>query len=176
MDGTDLEIVQILANNASASAESISVQLKKKSIVLTSRAIRKRIKILENKGLIKKYITIFDDSISGTSYKRLVLVKFKNTVNFLQRVEAYKQYIANSPFCTLALRVRGDFDWVHYKCFPTKELADREEDMFRTIFGDIINEHRSYDIEIEKNRFNNIIQETDVKSFLKQISKDITIS
>ena len=176
MDETDLNIVKILANNASASADSISVQLKKKNITLTSRAIRKRIKILENKGLIKKYITIFDDSISGASYKRLVLVKFKNTVNFLQRIEAYKQYISDSPFCTFALRVRGDFDWVHYKCFPTKELADREEDLFRTVFGDIIDEHGSYDVEIEKNRLNDIIQETDIKSFLKQVSNDITIS
>jgi hypothetical protein len=31
MDGVDLKIVQILANNASASAESISVQLKKRT-------------------------------------------------------------------------------------------------------------------------------------------------
>ena len=176
MDGTDLKIVQVLANNASASAESISVLLKEKSISLTSRAIRKRIKVLENKGLIKKYITIFDESISGTSHKRLVLIKFKNTTNFLQRVEAYKQYISDSPFCTFALRIRGDFDWAHYKCFPTKELADREEDLFRSIFGDIINEHRAYDVEIEKDRFNNIIQDTDVKSFLKHVSKDITIS
>ncbi|MEK6946284.1 MAG: winged-helix domain-containing protein [Nanoarchaeota archaeon] len=176
MDETDLKIVQILASNATASAESISGQLKKKNISLTSRAIRKRITILENKGLIKKYITIFDESISGASYKRLVLVKFKNTTNFLQRVDAYKQYISDSPFCTFALRIRGDFDWLHYKCFPTKELADREEDLFRTVFGDIIDEHGSYDVEIEKNRLNDIIQETDIKSFLKQVSNDITIS
>jgi DNA-binding Lrp family transcriptional regulator len=176
VDKTDLKIAQILANNASASAEFISVQLKTKHISLTSRAIRKRIKILENKGVIKKYITIFDENISGTTYKRLVLVKFRNTTNFLQRVEAYKQYISDSPFCTFALRIRGDFDWIHYKCFPTKELADREEDLFRSIFGDIINEHGSYDVEIEKNMFNNIIQEENVKSFLKQISKDIIIS
>lgn len=176
MDKIDLKIVQILSNNASISAESISKLLEKEKITLTPRAIRKRIKTLEDKNLIKKYTTVFDDSVSGATYKRLVLVKFKNTVNFLQRIEAYKQYINESPFCTFALRVRGDFDWLHYKCFPTKMLADQEDDLFRSIFGDIINEHKTYDVEISKSTFNNVIQESDVTSFLRDISKDITIS
>ena len=175
LDQTDSEILQLLSNDATLSAPFISAKLKKKKISLTSRAIRKRITTLEKNNIIKKFVPILDDDASGKKIKRVILVQFQHSNNFLRRLEEYKQYLNDAPQCTFAIRVRGDFDWIHYKCFPNKEIADLEDDVFRQSFGDIIKNYHSYDAEIMKDNFNGMVDSDEVQKHLLKYADNTMI-
>lgn len=166
MDRTDSEILKLLINDSSISAPMIAKKLKRKKISLTPRAIRKHIISLQKSKVISKFTAILDDESSGRQVKRIILVQFQHTSNFLKRLEEYKQYLMSAPHCTFAVRVRGDLDWIHYKCFPSKEMADFEDDIFRQTFSDIIKNYHSYDAEVMKSNFNGLVTENDVKNHL----------
>lgn len=125
--------------------------------------------------MITKFVPILDDSASGKKIKRIILVQFQHSNNFLKRLEEYKQYLADAPMCTFAVKVRGDLDWIHYKCFPNKEIADFEDDVFRQSFGDIIKNYHSYDAEIMKDNFNGIVDNNEVRKHLLKYSDDTIV-
>ena len=175
LDKTDSEILRLLSNDATISAPFISAKLKKKKIILTPRAIRKRIIALEKSNVIIKFVPVLDDNVSGKKVKRVILVQFQHSNNFLKRLEEYKQYLEDAPQCTFAVRVRGDLDWIHYKCFPNKEIADFEDDVFRQSFGDIIKNYHSYDAEIMKNNFNGMIDTDAIQKHLLKYADSTTI-
>jgi DNA-binding Lrp family transcriptional regulator len=175
LDRTDSEILRLLSNNAKISAPFISAKLKKKKISLTPRAIRKRIIALEKNNIITKFVPVLDDNVSGKKVKRIILVQFQHSNNFLKRLEEYKQYLEDAPQCIFAIRVRGDLDWIHYKCFPNKELADFEDDVFRQSFGDIIKNYHSYDAEIMKDNFNVMVDGDEIQKHLLKYSNNTTI-
>lgn len=175
LDRTDSEILQLLSNDAKISAPFISSKLKKKKIALTPRAIRKRITALEKNNMIIKFVPVLNDEASGKKVKRVILVQFQHSNNFLKRLEEYKQYLEDAPQCTFAIRVRGDLDWIHYKCFPNKEIADFEDDVFRQSFGDIIKNYHSYDAEIMKDNFNGIVDNDEIRKHLLKYSDNTTI-
>lgn len=174
LDSTDLALLRILASDSTLTAAKIAKMLKAQKIQMTERGIRKRIASLEKHGIIKSRTIVVDDGVAGKNILRIILVKFKNTQDFVQRLEKYKQYIADSPYCTFAVRIRGDLDWLHYKCFPTKELADAEDDLFRSVFGDIMQEYRSYDAEIIKNDFGQILDADFIRQYLEKINHHVT--
>lgn len=169
LDDTDTALLRLLLNNAAMPAAEISKMLSKQGIVMTERGTRKRIIALEKSGIIKSHTVVIDDSFAGRNINRLILVKFKNTKDFVSRLEKYKKYIHDSPYCTFAMRIRGDLDWIHYKSFPTKSIADREDDVFRELFGDIMQEYRSYDAEVIKQNFFQMLNEDSVSSYLSKI-------
>ena len=175
LDKVDSEILRLLSNNATLSASYISAKLKKKKISLTPRAIRKRITALEKNKVIIKFVPLIDDNATGKIIKRMILVQFKHSDNFLKRLEEYKQYLNDAPQCTFAVRVRGDLDWIHYKCFPNKEIADFEDDVFRQTFGDIINNYHSYDAEIMKENFNGMLNNNEIQQHLLKYSDNTMI-
>jgi len=168
LDNTDSTIIKVLIQNSALPARQISEFLKKSKIYITERAVRKRISGLLKDGVIKNHTIIVDDSASGKNINRLILVKFRNALNFLKRLEEYKKYVSEAPYCIFAMRVRGEFDWMHFKCFPTKELADMEDDIFRAYFGDIMEEYRAYDAEKIKTEFNTIIDPIDVQNYIQR--------
>lgn len=174
LDSTDVALLKILSADSMLTASEISKKLKAQKIQMTERGIRKRITTLQKHGIIKSHTILIDDSFAGRTIRRIILVKFKNTQNFVQRLEKYKQYLEESPYCTFAVRIRGDLDWLHYKCFPTKELADHEDDIFRSIFGDIMQEYRSYDAEIMKSDFSQILEEDTVQRYIEKYMNNIT--
>lgn len=175
LDNVDLEILRLLSNDATLSAPNISTILKKKKISLTPRAIRKRITSLEKNKVISKFVPLIEDNASGKKIKRVILVQFQNCSDFLKRLEDYKQYLHDAPQCTFAIRVRGDLDWIHYKCFPNKEIADFEEDVFRQTFSDILKEYRSYDAEIMKDNFNGIVDNNEIQKHLLKYANNTMI-
>ena len=166
MDSIDSEILKILVDDGLMSAPNISKMLKEKKISLTSRAVRKRIIALQKNKIVSSFTPIINDEASGKAVKRMVLVQFQHTPNFLKRLEEYIQYLDESPQCTFAVKVRGDLDWIHYKCFPNKEIADFEDDVFRQTFGDILKDYHSYDAEVIKNNFNSFVDESEIKDHL----------
>ncbi|MBI5377535.1 MAG: hypothetical protein HZA82_02825 [Thaumarchaeota archaeon] len=170
LDSTDIALLQVLLHNASMPAAEISKKLSKQGIDITERGTRKRIIALEKYGIIKSHTILIDDSFAGRNVNRIILVKFKNTKDFVHRLEKYKKYLNASPYCTFAIRIRGDLDWLHYKSFPTKHIADREDDVFRELFGDVMQEYRSYDAEVIKQNFFNLLDEDSVSSYLNKIN------
>lgn len=167
LDDVDCVILGELLKDANVPAKKIVSELKQRRIEMTERGVRKRIKRLRDFGIIKGNTIIIDDNQGGKNVARMVLVKFRNTKDLLTRMEDYKKYLKESPFCIFACRIRGDLDWLHLKCFPTKELADMEDDLFRTTFGDIMKEYRSYDAEMVKSNFNSILTAEIVKRYLE---------
>ena len=172
VDGTDRAILTILIKNALLPASEISQMLGRKKIIMTERGIRKRIRSMQNHGIIKGSTILINDQISGKEIKRFVLVKFKNIPNFRKRIEDYNDYVLKSPYCIFAIKLRTDFDWMHYKCFPNMELAEEEDVIFRAHFGDLINEYRSYDAVEVKNEFNTFLELEIIEKFFQKYSID----
>jgi Lrp/AsnC family leucine-responsive transcriptional regulator len=42
-------------------------------------------------------------------------------------------------------RTRGGYDWITCQAFLSEEMADEESDIFRNLFGDIIQTYEVYD-------------------------------
>lgn len=168
MDSTDGAILQLLTKNALLPASEISKKLKEKKIMMTERGIRKRIKSMYSRGIITGSTVIINDNFSGKIIKRFMLVKFKNIPNLKQRIKDYNEYVLKSPYCICAIKLRSDFDWMHFRCFPTLEMADEEEAVFRANFGDLIEEFHSYDATVIKNEFNSFLEPKAIEKFLKE--------
>lgn len=157
------------------SSQYISVKLKKKKMLLTARAVRKRITSLEKNNVIIKFVPIINDNSNGKEIKRIALIQFNYNANFLNRLEEYKQYIIDAPHCTFALRVKGDLDWINYKCFPNEEIADFEDDVFRQSFADILKNYHSYDVDIVKDGFNGIVDNNEIQKHLLKYADNTMI-
>lgn len=170
VDSTDSSILKILTKNGILPASEISKLLRRKKTIMTERGVRKRIKSMENHGIIKGSTILIDDDVSGKVIRRIVLVKFRNIPNFKKRIEEYNDHVLKAPYCIFAIKLRTDFDWMHYKCFPNMELAEEEDIMFRSSFGDLINEYRSYDATVVKNDFNTFLDAKEVEEYLQKIS------
>ena len=52
-----------------------------------------------------------------------------------------KDYLADAPFCDFSARSNGSFDWIELKFFNNVEQANAEADLYRTWFGDIIEDN-----------------------------------
>jgi Lrp/AsnC family leucine-responsive transcriptional regulator len=53
--------------------------------------------------------------------------------------------LADAPFVLFSGRTRGGYDWISVQSFLTEEMADEESDIFRNLFGDIIQSYEVYD-------------------------------
>ena len=169
LDGTDLAVLNLLANDATTSASEMAKKLRCIQINMSERGIRKRIKSLQKHGIIKGFTVVLDDDASGKLVRRFILVKFRNIKNFRKRLEDYTNYVIKSPYCIFAVRLRAEYDWFHFKCFPTKKLADLEDDVLRAQFGDIMEQYRNYDAEVIKSSFNTIVDSDSVLKYIQKI-------
>ena len=81
-----------------------------------------------------------------------------------------KKYLTESPFCDFSARTNGDIDWIELKFFNNHEQAKNEEDLYRAWFGDIIENYKSYDLDIQKWGWQ-IFDEGTFDSFIQQMVK-----
>ena len=56
-----------------------------------------------------------------------------------------KKYLAGAPFVLYSGRTRGGYDLICIQAFPSEEMADEESDIYRNLFGDIIQSYEVYD-------------------------------
>jgi len=150
MDELDREILNLLIVNGRISARKIVKILDDKGIKMSKRGIGKRMARLEREKVILGYTTIVDPRKINLSVCRLITVKFTSPRDFLQRVEEMQKYLAEAPFCDFSARTNGDIDWIELKFFNNVEQAQKEEDLYRAWFGDIIENYKSYDLDIQK--------------------------
>jgi Lrp/AsnC family leucine-responsive transcriptional regulator len=76
---------------------------------------------------------------------RVVLVTFRTSQHLPRRLEVLKKYLADAPFVLYSGRTRGGYDWICIQAFPSEEMADEESDIYRNLFGDIIQSYEVYD-------------------------------
>jgi len=150
IDLLDREILNILILNGRSSARTIVKKLANKDIKISERGVGKRIARLERNKIILGYTAMLDMEKVNMSVPRLVTVKLSSPKNFVQRLDDMKKYLSDAPFCDFSARSVGDIDWIELKLFNSVTQANREEDMYRTWFGDIIEDYRSYDLDVYK--------------------------
>ena len=168
IDAIDRQILNLLIANARDSTRTISRKLADMGTTMSERGIAKRIARLERLKIIHGYTATVDLNEVNMSILRLITVKFTSPKDFVTRVEDMKEYLTNAPYCDFSARTNGNIDWIELKFFNNHQQAQQEEDLYRAWFGDIIEDYRSYDLDIHKmgwqlfdeNDFNRFIQNT----------------
>ena len=70
---------------------------------------------------------------------------FRTSHALPKRVAGLRKYLNEAPFVVLSGKTRGGYDWITIKAFLSSEMADEENDIFRNLFGDIIQTYEVYD-------------------------------
>ena len=168
MDELDREILNLLIANGRISARNIVKRLADNGIKMSERGVGKRIAKLEREKVILGYTAMVDLAQVNMSVSRLVTVKFTSPRDFLQRLEDMKKYLTEAPFCDFSARTNGDIDWIELKFFNNSDQAKKEEDLYRSWFGDIIEDFKSYDLDIQKWGWQ-IFDEASFERFIQQM-------
>ena len=170
IDSVDRQILNLLISNARDSTRTIARKLEGMGTRMSERGMAKRIARLEKLGIIHGYTTMVDLRQVNMPILRLVTVKFTSPKDFVTRLEEMKEYLSNAPFCDFSARTNGNIDWIELKFFNSHEQAQQEEDLYRTLFGDIIEDYRSYDLDIHKLGWQ-LFDEKDFDTFIQKTCK-----
>ena len=141
-------IISCLIDNSRISSQKICEKLKSKGITRTPRAVLERIRNLEEEGKIGGYTLKPTVKNFETLVIRLILIGFKTSPIFNERVAMFTSYLQTAPFVAFAARTRGDYDWINIKIFPNTKVANQESDTYRTMFGDIIEKYTAFDLTV----------------------------
>jgi DNA-binding Lrp family transcriptional regulator len=169
-DAIDLQILNLLVANARDSTRTIAKKLADLGTNMSERGIGKRIARLERLKIIHGYTATVDLNQVNMPILRLVTVKFTSPKDFVTRVEAMKEYLTNAPYCDFSARTNGNIDWIELKFFNNHQQAQQEEDLYRAWFGDIIEDYRSYDLDIHKMGWQ-LFNEDDFDRFIQNTCK-----
>lgn len=112
---------------------------------LTEEEIESRITRLEEERVITGYTVSVDTRKIRRRVIRVVLVTFRTSQHLPKRLEGLRKYLADAPFVLFSGRTRGGYDWICVQAFPSEEMADEESDIYRNLFGDIIQSYEVYD-------------------------------
>jgi len=170
IDAIDRQILNLLIANARDSTRTIVKKLKGMGTEMSERGIGKRIARLEKLGIIHGYTTTVDLNQVNMSILRLITVKFTSPKDFVTRLDEMKQYLTSAPYCDFSARTNGSIDWIELKFFNNHQQAQQEEDLYRAWFGDIMEDYRSYDLDIHKMGWQ-LFDEDDFKRFIQSTCK-----
>lgn len=141
-------IISCLIKNSRVSSQQICNELRSNGIKRSARAVLERIRILEEEGKIGGYTLKPTAKNFERVVVRLILIGFKTSPIFNERVAMFTSYLQTAPFVAFAARVRGDYDWINIKIFPNTKVANQESDTYRTMFGDIIEKYTAFDLTV----------------------------
>ena len=170
IDSIDRQILNLLIANARDSTRTIVKKLEGMGTEMSERGVGKRIARLEKLEIIHGYTTMVDLKQVNMPILRLITVKFSSPKDFVTRLDEMKQYLSNAPYCDFSARTNGSIDWIELKFFNNHEQAQQEEDLYRTWFGDIMEDYRSYDLDIHKMGWQ-LFDEEDFKRFIQSTCK-----
>ena len=170
LDSTDRHILNLLISNARDSTRTIVKKLEGLGIEMSERGVGKRITRLEKMGIIHGYTAMVDLKQVNMPILRLITVKFTSPKDFVTRLEEMKDYLTAAPYCDFSARTNGNIDWIELKFFNNHEQAQQEEDLYRAWFGDIMEDYRSYDLDIHKLGWQ-LFDEDDFDRFIKSTCK-----
>jgi len=170
IDKIDRQILNLLIANARDSTRTIVKKLAGIGTEMSERGVGKRIARLEKLGIIHGYTTTVDLNQVNMPILRLITVKFTSPKDFVTRLDEMKQYLTSAPFCDFSARTNGNIDWIELKFFNNHEQAQKEEDLYRAWFGDIMEDYRSYDLDIHKMGWQ-LFNEEDFERFIQSTCK-----
>ena len=171
-DELDKKILNMLISNGRQSTRAITKKLADEGIRISERGLGKRIARLEREKVILGYTAIIDMKKVNMGVPRLVTVKLSSPKNYVQRLGDMREYLSDAPFCDFSARSNGSIDWIELKFFNTKEQANIEADLYRTWFGDIIEDYQSYDLDVYKFGWQ-LFEEKDFHSFIQRMQKKV---
>jgi DNA-binding Lrp family transcriptional regulator len=145
LDSVDELILSTLSKNSKQYNKEIWDFLRGYGHSLTEEEIETRIARLEEDGVITGYTISVDSTKIRRRMIRAVLITFRTSQHLPKRLEGLKKYLADAPFVLFSGRTRGGYDWIGVQSFPSEEIADEESDIFRNLFGDIIQSYEAYD-------------------------------
>lgn len=145
IDSADELILSTLSKNSRQDIKEIWDFLRDHGHDLTEGEIESRITTLEEDHVITGYTISVDTKKMKRRTIRVALVTFKISQHLPSRLEGLKKYLADAPFVLFSGRTRGGYDWICVQSFLTEEIADEESDIFRNLFGDIIQTYEVYD-------------------------------
>ncbi len=170
IDKIDRQILNLLIANARESTRTIVKKLQGMGTEMSERGVGKRIERLERLGIIHGYTTMVDLNLVNMPILRLITVKFTSPKDFVSRLEEMKKYLSDAPYCDFSARTNGNIDWIELKFFNNHEQAQQEEDLYRTWFGDIMEDYRSFDLDIHKMGWQ-LFDENDFDRFIQTTCK-----
>ncbi len=170
IDDLDKKILNMLIANGRQSSREITKKLGEEGFKISERGLGKRIAKLERDKIITGYTAIVDMKKVNMGIPRLVTVKLSSPKDFVQRLSDMKEYLADAPFCDFSARSNGSFDWIELKFFNNVEQANAEADLYRTWFGDIIEDYQSYDLDVYKFGWQ-LFEEKDFHAFMQYMQK-----
>jgi Lrp/AsnC family leucine-responsive transcriptional regulator len=145
LDNADELILSALSKNSRQDIKEIWDFLRDHGHDLTEEEIESKITKLEEDRVIRGYTISVDTKKLKRRTIRVALVTFKISQHLPSRLEGLKKYLADAPFVLFSGRTRGGYDWICVQSFLTEEMADEESDIFRNLFGDIIQSYAVYD-------------------------------
>jgi Lrp/AsnC family leucine-responsive transcriptional regulator len=163
-------ILSALSQNSKQGTFEIWDFLKGFNYNLTEEEIESRISKLEEEGIIKGYTIIVDVKKIPHRVIRVDLVTFRTSQALPKRLEGLKKYLNDAPFVLFSGKTRGGYDWITVKSFLSNEMADNENDIYRNLFGDIIQTYEVYDFvpQTEASVYALTYTEEEYKKFLKE--------
>jgi DNA-binding Lrp family transcriptional regulator len=170
LDNIDELILSTLSKNSRQDSREIWDFLRGYGHNLAEEEIQSRIARLEEEGVITGYTISVDTTKIRRRVIRVVLVTFRTSQHLPKRVEGLKKYLADAPFVLFSGRTRGGYDWICVQAFPSQEMADEESDIYRNLFGDIIQSYEVYDfIPMKDPSFHSLAYTSkDYKKFLEE--------
>lgn len=170
VDEVDELIVSALSQNSKQSSFEIWDFLRNHGISLTEDEIDSRITRLEEEDVIKYYTVAVNTKKLRRRVIRVDLVTFRPSQALPKRLEGLKKYLSDAPFVLFSGRTRGGYDWITIKSFFSEEMADEENDIYKNLFGDIIQTFEEYDFVPQKDSsfYALTYTEKEYKHFLKE--------
>ena len=170
VDSVDELILSTLSKNSKQHTKEIWDFLRDHGCNICEKEIESRISKLEENGVITGYTISVDTKKVKRRIIRIALVTFKTSQHLRSRIEGLKKYLAEAPFVIFSGRTRGGYDWISIQAFLTEEIADEESDIYRNLFGDIIQSYRVYDfISIKEPSFHALMHtDKEYKKFLTE--------
>ncbi len=145
IDSIDDVILSALSKDAKQDIHEIWDCLRDLGHELTIDDIECRIKTLEDDRVISRYTIVVNSKKIKHRIIRVALVTFRNSQHLPSRLDGLKKYLADAPFVLYSGKTRGGYDWICVQVFPSEEMADQESDIYRNLFGDIIQTYEIYD-------------------------------
>jgi Lrp/AsnC family leucine-responsive transcriptional regulator len=170
LDNIDELILSTLSKNSRQDGKEIWDFLRGYGHNLSEEEIGSRIARLQEEGVITGYTISVDTTKLRRRVIRVVLVTFRTSQHLPKRLEGLKKYLADAPFVLFSGRTRGGYDWICVQAFPSEETADEESDIYRNLFGDIIQSYEVYDfIPMKDPSFHSLAYTSrDYKKFLEE--------
>ena len=145
VDAVDHMILSALSQDARQSSFEIWDYLRGHGRNIPTEEIESRIKTLEENGIIRGYTISVDSRKIPGRVIHIDLVQFRSSQALPKRLEGFKKYNREAPFVVFSGKTLGGYDWITVKSFLNKEMAYEEHDIYRNLFGDILQIYEVYD-------------------------------